>query len=163
MTGRDQRTAYEIGQDLLARTRRAYVEDDFALFASAFMLPHEHVMLHGAALLETEQDLWTLFDRMKTQFRGMGVDDIVRPLVSAEFVTPFTIHATAVTYLYSGGRLVNDPYPVRSTLLNCGGDWRIATANYAITLDSVDLASAIMPVAFPSELENRHHPPALRA
>ena len=54
-------TAYEIGYTLLEKTKRAYFEDDFALFVSAFMLPHEHVTLQGWAVLETEDDLLVLF------------------------------------------------------------------------------------------------------
>ncbi len=159
MPGQTQQTAYEIGYDLLNKTKRAYFEDDFQLFASAFMLPHEHVTLQGTAVLETEEDLRVLFERMKTQFRDMQIDDIVRQLVSAEFVTPFNILATAVSYYYSRGQRLNDPFPVCSTLLRCGHEWRIATANYAIPLNGIGLASAIMPSAFPSEIENQGRPP----
>lgn len=144
-------TAYEVGYALLNKTKRAYFEDDFALFASAFMLPHEHVTLKGWAVLETEDDLLVLFDRMKTHFRALEVDDIVRPLVSAEFVTPFRILATAESHIFSRGQRVVEPYAVQSTLLRCGPDWRIATANYCVPLTKKGFASALMPDAFPSE------------
>ena len=102
-------TAYEIGYTLLEKTKRAYFEDDFALFVSAFMLPHEHVTLQGWAVLETEGDLLVLFERMKSQFRQLEVDDIVRPLVSAEFVTSFKIEATAESHIFSRGQRVAEP------------------------------------------------------
>jgi hypothetical protein len=144
-------TAYEIGYTLLEKTKRAYFEDDFALFVSAFMLPHEHVTLQGWAVLETEDDLLVLFERMKAQFRQLEVDDIVRPLVSAEFVTPFKIEATAESHIFSRGKRVAEPYAVQSTLLRCGPEWRIATANYCVPLTTKGLPTALMPDAFPSE------------
>lgn len=155
MPGGDQRTPYEIGYELLGLTKEAYFEDDFALFQRAFMLPHEHLTLQGAAVLETEEDLRVLFERMKAEFQRLGVDDIVRPLVSAEFVTPHNILATAITHPYAKGTRVNTPYAVQSTLLRCGPDWRIATANYAIPLDANGLPTAIMPDAFPSEIDHK--------
>lgn len=151
MVGLKQETAYEIGYALLNRTKRAYFEDDFPLFASAFLLPHEHVTLHGWAVLQTEEDLRVLFDRMKAEFQRLEVDDIVRPLVSAEFVTPFNILATAESHIFSRGRRVAEPYAVQSTLLLCGTEWRIATANYCIPLSTKGLPDALMPPAFPSE------------
>jgi hypothetical protein len=144
-------TAYEIGYALLNKTKRAYFEDDFTLFASAFLLPHEHVTLQGWAVLETEEDLRMLFERMKAEFQRLEVDDIVRPLVSAEFVTPFNILATAESHIYSRGKRVAEPYAVQSTLMRCGNEWRIATANYCVPLSTRGLPAALMPPAFPSE------------
>lgn len=148
-------TAYEIGYALLNKTKRAYFEDDFALFESAFMLPHEHITQHGWAVLKTEADLRELFERMKAQFRQLEVDDIVRPLVSAEFVTPFKILATAESHIFSGGTRVAEPFAVQSTLLRCGPEWRIATANYCVPLGTRGLPEALMPDAFPSERQVR--------
>ena len=153
-------TAYEIGYALLDKTKRAYFEDDFALFASAFMLPHEHVTLQGWAVLETEEDLRVLFERMRAEFQRLKVDDIVRPLVSAEFVTPFKILATAESHIFSGKKRVAEPFAVQSTLLRCGMDWRIATANYCVPLRTQNLSGALMPDAFPSEIASGRRPPS---
>ncbi|WP_439122668.1 hypothetical protein [Marivita sp.] len=153
MSGNDHRTAYEIGYALLDMTKAAYFANDFTLFARAFMLPHEHVTLQGFAVLETEEDLRMLFDRMQAEFQRLEVDNIARQLISAEFVTPHNILATAVTQLFSNGVLANQPFAVQSTLLRCGQHWRIATANYAIPLDAGGLPDAIMPDAFPSEIK----------
>lgn len=159
MPGGDHRTAYEIGYELLDKTRRAYFEDDFALMESAFMLPHEHVTLQGWAVLETREDLLMLFERMKAQFRELEVDEIVRPLRSAEFVTPFEILATAESHMFSKGRRVAEPFAVQSTLLRCGPDWRIATANYCVPLTTAGISGALMPDAFPSEIASGRRPP----
>ena len=151
----ETKTAFQIGYDLLEKTRDSLLAEDFDTFAECFFLPHLHVTVEGVAVLETEEDLRCIFDRVVSNYRRMGVDEIIRPLVASEFIDAHHIDSTAVSYIYARRKLINTPYPVRSELILSDGRWQIAAANYGVTLGSDGVAGALMVPMLPSEAASR--------
>lgn len=151
MAASEEKTAYQIGYDLLIRTRDSLLKGDFGAFSGAFFLPYMHITVEGCAILDSLEDLRCVFDRVYANYRRLEVDDIVRPLLSAEFLDANRIDSTAACYIYSRRKLVNPPYYIRSELIRSDGHWQIASSNYAIALGPDGVADALMPQVLPSD------------
>ncbi len=144
-----------ICESILDLTRRALLEEDFDAYRQAFLLPHIHTTLEGTTFLDTEDDLKMLYTRMTRLFASLGVDDIHRVILSAEFSEPNRILARIEAHHLSGGRRVNTPYQITIELARCGQQWRSASANYIVDQDNAAIADALMPRYFPSEQPSR--------
>ena len=141
-----------ICEHLLDLTRRALLEGDFEAFEQAFLLPHIHTTLEGTTFLDTPEDLLELHTSMTREFARLGVDDIHRVIVSADMTGPDRIVVQTISHHLNEGRRVNTPFPVFTELARCGAQWRIASANYAVGRTNPNIADALMPDSFPSEL-----------
>ncbi len=69
----------------------------------------------------------------REEFRIHSVDDVYRPIKSAEFVGTDKISGTCTTYILSRGRLVVDPYESAVTLQRGPeGRWRITSIMHGL-------------------------------
>ena len=125
-------SARDVSEYLLARTGQAYATGDFDLFASCFALPQWMETFEGRRLVATTDDLRQLFDAVRAHFCRLGVTDLVRHCVVAEFRDPDTIEATHESRLLAGTRLVQPPYPCFSVLKRTEAGWQVAGGQYAI-------------------------------
>ena len=132
----------DVSNDLLERTGAAMLEGDFETFADCFELPQEMDTFHGRNLVQTREELRAVFDAVLQYYRSMGVTEMARHCVEAEFVGPDTVQATHQSRLLAGTELVLTPYPALSVLKRKDGVWRVASCQYAIS-DAPDLNDAL--------------------
>ena len=86
--------AEEIADELLHRTGRGLVTGDFEIFRPCFDLPQTMETLEGARVLRHEGDLRQVFESMRGCFKENGVVDLVRSIVSSEFLNADTVGPT---------------------------------------------------------------------
>lgn len=128
--------AEEIADELLHRTGRGLKEGDFDLFKACFQLPQAMETIEGVRVIRDERDLRQAFDSLRDYFYQNNVVDLVRAVVSAEFLDCNTVGSTHVARLVQpGGKLFRTPYPVYSTIQRFGQAWKITFRHYVI-LDS---------------------------
>ena len=129
----DHGLAEEIAEDLLYRTGKGLQSGDFEEFFKCFEIPQVMETLEGEILMKTKEDVRATYDSVRAYFDDNGVIDIVRTVVSAEFLDDETIGTTHVSRLIkSGGNLFRNPYPVYAIIKHLDGEWKIVTNTYAI-------------------------------
>lgn len=136
------KTAHEVSEHLLERSGTAMLSGDFDTFASCFELPQEMDTFHGRNLVETRDELRTIYDSVRQLYRSHGVTDMARHCVEAVFVNADTVRATHQARLLSGTELVLGPFWAMSVLRRDGDVWRVASCQYAIN-DAPDLNDAL--------------------
>lgn len=137
--------AEDIAEDLLYRTGLAHTTGDMKAAAECFELPQLMETSSGRMLIETEDEVIRVFKNVRRYLAENDVSDIVRTVVSAEFLDPNLIGSTHVSRLMkSDGTLFRAPYPTYSILRRTGGEWRIVSSTYAI-LDAPEHNSALSP------------------
>lgn len=144
--------AKSISEMLLERTGQALLTGDFEAMAQCFTLPLVHATLEGVTVLRTREDLEVLFGNVRSHFRRIGMTHMIRFCVAAEYAGPDRVNATHETHLFNRSVRLAEPFRVMSELVRIGGEWRIASSNYAVTRDH-GYAAALLPPAFPSELD----------
>jgi ketosteroid isomerase-like protein len=132
MLGKTQIAATDIAEALLDLTGTAIMKRDFDAFAPSFQLPHVMVTIKDVITVETSDDLRRAFDQMCDHFAAIGVTDLVRQIVAAEYKTPARIQSTHVADLLHNGKRLADPYPVYSVLEKIDGQWKITSSEYAV-------------------------------
>ncbi len=138
-------TAEDIAEELLYRTSRSLTSDDLTSVADCFILPQYIETQLGSRLIETEDAVRQVFSSVRKYFVENDVTDIVRTVISAEFLSPDTVGSTHVSRLMRGdGGLFRAPYPVYSIIRRVDGDWKIASSSYAI-LDAPEHNKALNP------------------
>jgi hypothetical protein len=130
-----------VSEYLLARTGEAYMVGDFDSFAACFALPQWIETFKGRSLIATPDELQALFNAVRSNFYRLGVTDLVRRCVAAEFRDPDTIEATHETRLLSGARLVQPSYPCFSVIKRTEQGWLVAGGQYAIQ-DALEIDTA---------------------
>lgn len=138
-------TPRDVSEYLLARTGEAYLTGDFDMFAACFALPHRMETFEGATLITTPAQLHSLFLGMRGYLESLGVTDMVRRCVAAEFRDPDTIEATHETSMLAGSRLIQPTYPCFSVLRKTDLGWQIADGQYAVEssmIRMIDLSGA---------------------
>lgn len=129
----DHGLAEEIADDLLYRTGQGLKNGNFEEFYECFEIPQVMETLEGEILMRTEDDVRASFESVRAYFKDNDVKDVVRTVVSAEFLDEETIGATHVSRLMqTGGKLFRNPYPVYSIIKHLDGGWKIMTNTYAI-------------------------------
>lgn len=123
--------AKDVSEFLLDVTGKAYFNGDEDAFVSRFILPQEFGTFDGNRIIRTREELATLFHGMRANFQSRGVTDLVRVCISAYFDGPDTVHATHVSYLMSGRKLLSEPFPSNGVLRRVSGRWMISNAQYA--------------------------------
>lgn len=127
------KSAKDVSNYLLDVTGRAMMANDFAMFATCFHLPHELETFDGTHVMTSEAELRATFDAVHEHFKSLGVTQLVRNCISAEFVAPDKVHATHQTFLMAGDRLRQEPFPSFSILRNFAGHWKVTHSQYAIS------------------------------
>ncbi len=121
-----------VSQTLLDITGKALMTHDFDPFASVFLLPHEFETFDGKSLVSTRRQLHDLFRSMCSYHDSLGVTDLIRECIAAEYKSDTTIAATHLSHLMRNGTRLTEPYPVFSTLKKINGLWMITSGKYAV-------------------------------
>lgn len=133
--------ARAICQRLLDATGRAYLERDFAAYASNYAVPSDLHSFGAVRLVADIADLHELFAEILAYFDSIGLTSLKRECLSAEVTRPDTISASFVSRLFSGERLLAPPVPAFALLRREDGAWRFASSQYAT--DDEGLARAL--------------------
>ncbi len=128
----DSLPACAVSEMLLEETRLALLAGDFDAFARHFLFPQVIETFEGRHRLNSRAELRAVFEAVCAQNRVIGLTDMVRTCIAAEFKDPDTIEATHVARLLSGTRLLQEPHTVFSILRRVGGTWKIASSQYAM-------------------------------
>lgn len=139
----DPGSAEQIAKRLLDQTGIGIATGDFDLFVACFALPLEIETFDGRRHLETIADIRGVFDAVRAHQEKMGVTDMVRHIVTAEFRDPSTISYIHQTRLVSGSTLIQKPYNVYSVAQLEGSEWRVHHSQYAVD-DSPSLCRALV-------------------
>ena len=125
--------AEEIAEDLLYRTSKALISNCCDRVGACFEYPQVLETIAGKLLVESEDDIFKMYARVRSYFEANGVRDIVRTVVSAEFLSPTMVGSTHVSQLLlEDGTPFRAPYPSYSILRESGGVWRVASTMSAI-------------------------------
>lgn len=142
MSGSGQ--ADEIADDMLFRTGRALTSGDPDSLKECFEFPFIIETQEGTRMIESDAGLLKIYENVRGYYDQNDVKDVVRTVVSAEFIDPNTIGTTSVARLMqSGGKQFRNPYPLFSTLSNVRGTWKLVSCTYAI-LDAPEHNKALL-------------------
>ena len=137
-----QRSAREIAEDLLARTGHGLITGDFETFCECFSMPNEMETFEGRRVIETASELETVFGDVRAYYDKIGMTQMERHIVDAEFRNPTSIVSTHQSRLVAESELVQQPFDVLSVIKLIDGAWRIRHSQYAI-VDSKDHNTAL--------------------
>lgn len=126
-----KKKAEEIAAEFLRRTGAAIMSNDFAVFRDCFNLPHVAETFEATNVIETEEDLRFVFSRVRGRFLEMGVTDLVRNVVAADFQSDDLIEVAYETRLMHKRHLLQDPYPSYGQIALIDDAWKITDAKYA--------------------------------
>lgn len=130
----------DISDYVLELTRRGYVERDFELFCSRFLLPHPIGTFQGERLLETRDDIKAIYDAMCVEHDTLGAIDLQRKTISARFLGDDRVLHTFETRLVLRGYSLSDEVVAHGTLHRVDDRWMIAASSYATTIDGITRA-----------------------
>lgn len=125
--------AKAVHERLLEATRQAYLADDEDAFIACFLLPQTIVTQDGQRQMETRDDLRDIYRHTRSRFLALGVTDLIRVAIAAEYVAPDRIRTTHVSYVLQGRKLVTPPYPNTGELVRLPEGWRISSSEYGST------------------------------
>ena len=126
-------TAEDIAEELLYRTSNLLVADDAFKIAECFVLPQYLETVWGSRLIESEEEVLQVISQVRQYYLENNVSDLVRTVVSANFLDSDTVGSTHVSRLMrENGELFRAPFPVYSILRRVGDGWKIASTSYAI-------------------------------
>lgn len=132
MVEQAQITASDIAKAILEITGDALMSGDFDAFAAVFHAPQVMATMAGQIHMETVEDMRRAFDEMHHYFKAMGVTELVRACVAAEYKSTTRIESTHVSELLKNGKRINDPYPVFSVISKVDGTWKVTGSEYAL-------------------------------
>ncbi|MEO1536672.1 MAG: hypothetical protein AAFR73_02980 [Pseudomonadota bacterium] len=142
---RRPRPAIEIADDLLERTGEAMQAGDFGSFRQHFAMPYVLETFDGMRLLQTRDELRTVFEAVHAFRVANGIVGAMRENVSAEYIDDTTIGATHVSQLMKrDDALFGRSYPSYSIIKYDGEAWRIQYCQYALQdLDQLNTALTV--------------------
>ena len=126
-------SAREVAEDLLERSGQGMMTGDFVLFSSCFSLPTRMETFEGSRVLETLEELKTVFDGVRAYYKKTGVTAVRRHIVDAEYRNPTSIVSTHNASTFVNDELIQQPYDVLSVLELRNGSWTIRHSEYLIT------------------------------
>lgn len=127
--------AFEIAQDLLDRSGKAYFDNDFDVFCSCFVIPQEFETFAGKRVIQTADELRDLFNGMLKYFDDNNIKDLHRRVIAARFLSPETIQSTHEAQFITDNALIGAPYAAMSILRKERDVWKVAEASYALLRD----------------------------
>ena len=129
----DQFTAYTICQAAINIATLHVINCDAEGVAEGALFPIFVQSRQGRYTIDDIEALRKDVALYREEFQIHGVDDVYRPLKSAEFVGPDKISGTYRTYILSRGRLVVEPYESALTLQRCeDGRWRTTSIMHGL-------------------------------
>ncbi|MEM7520842.1 MAG: hypothetical protein AAF307_07370 [Pseudomonadota bacterium] len=135
-------TAKDVSEHLLARTGRALLTGDAALFESCLTFPNVMQSFDGQVLCETPEHFREIFAQVMRHMRRSGVTEMSRHCVAAAYRDATTVEATHECRMLAGTRVTQPAYPVFSVLKRVQGLWKISYSAYAI-IDAPDHSQAL--------------------
>ena len=117
---------------LLRQTGEALLSNNFELFAQCFHLPHTIETGDNKRVLNTLEDMRTVFNSVVDDYALKRVTDLVRITEVAEFRSDTRIEAAHITHMMSGDQRIKDPFPCFSVLEFIDGCWRSTGSQYAV-------------------------------
>ncbi len=138
-----EKTARQIAEDLLARTGQGLITGDFNLFGDCFALPNTMNTFENRRVVNDLGELRVLFDDVRTYFAKVGMTEMARHIVDAEFRNATTIVSTHQSRLVAETELIQQPFDVLSVIEQIDDIWRIRHSEYAI-VDSEDHNTALV-------------------
>ena len=136
--------ARAIASDLLERTGHGLLTGDFDRFHPCFTIPTLLESYDGQVEVTSVEQCRAIFEDMRRYFKAKSVSDLVRQVVSAEYVADDRIHSTHEARMIAGSQLVQAPYPVLSTIDRTPDGWKISRSLYAIA-DAPDHVRILTP------------------
>jgi len=137
--------AEEVLEDALYRTGKGLFENDDALFLSCISLPLLQETANGQRVFTSEAEVCRMLSGVRSYMAENGYVDLVRTVVSAEFLDPATMSGTHVSMLVDkDGSSTRYPYPVHSMFRLIESEWRMTSSIYAI-LDAPEHNTALLP------------------
>ena len=137
--------AEDVLEDILHRTGKGVLANDDALFLSSISLPLLQETADGQRVFTSEAEVCKMLAGVRRYMEEHGYVDLVRTVVSAEFVNPTTVSGTHVSLIVDkDGNSTRRPYPVHSMVRLVGAEWRLTSSIYAI-LDAPDHNTALLP------------------
>lgn len=133
----DSLPAPVIADTLLQKTGTGLLTGDFELFSDCFQLPKEFETFEGRVVISTREQLRKMFETVRSHYHSVGLTDMVRHIVQAEYLDPETISSTHESRLLQGTMLLQEPYPVYSILKLTEDGWKITQSSYAALHDSL--------------------------
>ncbi|MEM8592888.1 MAG: hypothetical protein AAGF13_10215 [Pseudomonadota bacterium] len=133
-------SAVELTDEMLEATRLAYMSRDFALFAPNFRLPQLVGTFDGDTVVRDEAELRAMFERMCAVHEEMGVIDLYRKTLSAEFKDARTVHATFSSRHILKGHVLGEEVVASGLMQRDGNRWQITESRFATRLPAITSA-----------------------
>lgn len=126
-------SARDLAEQLLEESRQGLMEGRFDLFSDGIALPLRIETFEGQREVRTTGELRQVFDAIRHLLMQLGVTDLVRRCVEAEFAGPDMMRTTYETRLLHGNNLIQDPFPVYAVARHVDGRWKVVSSSYAVT------------------------------
>lgn len=118
---------------MLEHTAEALFSGDFEAYLAVTALPFRTESFDGIVTLDTVDDLRAAFDAVRRDLSRNGVTDLSRNVLAAEFNGPDEIRYSYTTRMLSGTILLERDYPNLAILRRIDGQWKLSSAQHAIT------------------------------
>ena len=133
-----------VADDLLYATGRAIHNRKFNHFKPHIALPYVMELEDETQFVQTEDDIRLIFDRVQEHMRTNNIHEIVRTVVSAEFLDSETVGSTHVSKAFRrDGTAVGAPYPSYSVIIRTNDGGRLARSCVAFLHDATHGSSLI--------------------
>lgn len=129
--------AAAIAQRLVEETGVLMVSGDFDTFVRYFKLPCTVATPEGARLLQSPDELRTVFQRIGDFYRSFGDVTLGRHVTAALFDGPQLLRFAFETTILVDGKTVEGPIAAHSTAARDGEIWHITDTHALVAKDSV--------------------------
>jgi len=134
MTEADHSAAEALAHAFLDKTGTSILNGDFQTYASCFHLPQRVETFDGLKLLETENDLKSVYESVHNWLLKMGATDFSRHILAAEFRGEDVLGVAYETRIMRDTELLADPYPNYGRIARIDGTWKIVDGMYATNI-----------------------------
>jgi hypothetical protein len=128
-------TAEDVLNYTLDRTGQGLDTNDFDLFATQFDFPHRISTFEGTTVLNTPEELETVFDGVIAHRKFIGATTVIRHVLSASYKTPTHVEGVHMSHVMAGELRIKEPYPSFSIIKWIDNSWKITASDYAIDPD----------------------------
>ncbi|MEO0920942.1 MAG: hypothetical protein AAFX98_09650 [Pseudomonadota bacterium] len=135
-------SATNIATRMIITTGQSLMVGDFDAFSACFEFPLRVETTLGTNTVVHEDQLRETFDSVRAHYRRLGVQNMERECLSAEFEGPDTISTVHETRLIVSGGIEQRPFTVLSTLVRRDHRWVITDTKYSIS-DSLTYVRAL--------------------
>lgn len=137
--------AESVAEEILYLTGKAIMENDDDIFIACVALPLLMETINGQRVLVSNDEIRQSLTGVRQYMKENDFVDLVRTVVSAEFLDTNTIGSTHVCkMIHREKRAIRSPFPVYSVFRRYGTSWKLTSCIYAI-LDSPEHNSALLP------------------